>query len=169
MPTRDWLAKYYIVSDSSMPPPSDGLPDYSFHRAGAFSKHLGFLWHRDPKLGENIHVRLYHFIKREFLNPVKKKKQHFMYTLHMYMMTRYADLSGKTRWNLEGNLKNHFLKGFAYSTLSWYILLWGVEGVRISSHTLIIQYFSYSVQEINSLCEKYEKKNIFDYSFNIQF
>lgn len=37
-----------------------------------------------------------------------------MYTLHMYVMTHYADLSRELKRNLEENSsENHFLKGFS--------------------------------------------------------
>ncbi len=73
-----------------------------------------------------------------------------MYTLHMYKRTRYADLSGEL---------NEILKEI-WKITSWRVLLifCRLLHVRISSHTLIIQYFNYSVWEINSLCEKYKKK-----------
>lgn len=132
MPTSDWLAKYYIVWDSSMPPLSNGLRDY-FHQACAFSKHLGFLHHRDPKLGENINIRLYHFIKREF----KSCKNHLMYTLHMYMMSRYADLSGKLDEILKEVWKKSFLEGFCFLTFSWYVV-GGSKGTRVSEYPLTL-------------------------------
>lgn len=73
-----------------MPPLSDGLPDY-FHRACAFSKHLGFLPNREPNPGENIALG-YTISLKEF----KSCKKHLTYTLHMYMISRYADLSGNS-------------------------------------------------------------------------
>lgn len=36
-----------------------------------------------------------------------------MYTLHMYMMTHYADISGEQNEILKEIWKNGFLKGFA--------------------------------------------------------
>lgn len=79
----------------------------------------------------------------------------------MYMMTRYADLSGKL---------DEILKEIRWIT-SWRVLLFnifliscwegGLRGTWVSEYPLtllIIQYFNYSVREINSLCEKYKKR-----------
>lgn len=79
----------------------------------------------------------------------------------MYMTTRYADLSGKL---------DEILKEIRWIT-SWRVLLFnifliscwegGLRGTWVSEYPLtllIIQYFNYSVREINSLCEKYKKR-----------
>lgn len=81
-----------------------------------------------------------------------------MYTLHMYMRTRYADLSGKEMKSWRKFVKA-LLEGFCYLTFSWYFVVGGFSegrGRQISSHT-----FNYSIiqfKKINSLCEKYKKK-----------
>lgn len=118
-------------------------------------KALRFLQHRDPKLGDTLGYT----ISSKSLNPFKKtnkQKKHVNYTLHMYTMTHYADLSGEL---------NEILKEIWIIT-SWRVLLFniflifcfgGVEGgascqknERKISHILI--------QEINSQCEKYKKR-----------
>lgn len=89
-----------------------------------------------------------------------------MYTLHM--LTRYADLPGKIDEILKENFEKSFLEGLCYLKFSWYFAFGGVEGVKYPVTPLIIQCFNYSVREINSLCKRYKKKNIFDYSFNME-
>lgn len=60
-----------------------------FLQSQAFSEHLGFLQHRDPKLRESIHVGLYYFIKG--FNPVWEKTRRTCCT----GTSHYADSSGE--------------------------------------------------------------------------
>lgn len=82
-------------------------------RARAFSEHLGFLCHRDPKL-QHIHFRLYHFIEKS-LNLVKKEKKTMKSTCCTCIwFTRYADLWVKL---------DEILKEIEKKITSWRLLL----------------------------------------------
>lgn len=83
-------------------------------RVCALSQHLGFLSHRDPKKKlEHIHFKVVPFHWMGFKSSFLKKNSFWKYSLHMYMNYTLCRFKSKTRWNLEGNLKNHFLKAFA--------------------------------------------------------
>lgn len=123
-------------------------------RVCAFSQHLGFLSHRDPKL-EHIHYAYFFLWFRQInsggcfisFNLVFFKKKKSFESTHCTCtwFTHYADLRVPS-WNLEGNLKNHFLKAFAvffflFFLKSWYLV---VEGGWISSaQTWNVQLFSW--------------------------
>lgn len=93
-----------LCQNSSMPPLSDGLPDYSFHRFQSTSVSCDT---GTPNY-ENTSTLGYIISLKEFKSCKETKN-----TLHM--MTRYADLSGKLNEILKEirKQKNHFLKGFA--------------------------------------------------------
>lgn len=109
MPSRDWLAKYYIVSTVKCP-----WLMIVFIEPVHFSKHLGFLHHL-PKQWDLIHLRFCHFSKR---------KKHCTcircHTMQIYQEDFWKVL--KEIW-----FEKSPLEDFNYLTISWYFVVGGVS------------------------------------------